>query len=89
MSVLTPSEPAHLLVPALKIHVTYILTYMHEILLLQNPSVSQMLTTDPGDSDECYACKLLEVLIIHCHHSLMQVGGTGSLVGGGEIQMGV
>ena len=47
-----------------------------------------MLTTDPGDSDECYACKLLEVLIVHCHHSLMQVGGVGSLVGGVEIQMG-
>ena len=45
------------------------------------PSLSQMLTTDPGDSEECYACKLLEVLIIHCHHSLMQMGGTGSLVG--------
>ena len=41
-----------------------------------------MLTTDPGDSEECYACKLLEVLIIHCHHSLMQVGGAGSHVGG-------
>ena len=37
-----------------------------------------MLTTDPGDSDECFACKLLEVLIIHCHHSLTQVGGIGS-----------
>ena len=47
-----------------------------------------MLTTDPGDSDECYACKLLEVLIVYCHHSLMQVGGAGSLVGGVEIQMG-
>ena len=41
------------------------------------PLLSQMLTTDPGDSDECYACKLLEVLIIHCHHSLTQVGCEG------------
>ena len=41
-----------------------------------------MLTTDPGDSDECYACKLLEVMIIHCHHSLIQVGGAGTQVGG-------
>ena len=64
---------------AFKIHVTYILTYIHEI-LLQITSLSQMLTTDPGDSEECYACKLLEVLIIHCHHSLMQVGGAGPLV---------
>ena len=47
-----------------------------------------MLTTDPGDSNECYACKVLEVWIIHCHHSLIQVGGAGSLVGGVEIQMG-
>ena len=59
------------------------------------PSLSQMLTTDPGDSEECYACKLLEVLIIHCHHSLMQVGGagplvdgTGSLVGRGRVTGG-
>ena len=46
------------------------------------PPLSQMLTTDPGDSDECYACKLLEVMIIHCHHSLIQVGGAGTQVGG-------
>ena len=32
----------------------------------------QMLTTEPGESVECYACKLLEVLIIHCHQSLDQ-----------------
>ena len=47
-----------------------------------------MLTTDPGDSDECYACKLLEVMIIHCHHSLIQVGGAGTQVGGAGIQVG-
>ena len=41
-----------------------------------------MLTTDPGDSEECYACKLLEVLIIYCHDSLVQVGGAGPLVDG-------
>ena len=46
-----------------------------------------MLTTDPGDSEEYYACKLLEVLIIHCHHSLMQVGGAGPLVGGAGSRM--
>ena len=40
-----------------------------------------MLTTDPGDSDECYACKVLEVVIINCHHSLIQVGG-GRVTGG-------
>ena len=46
-----------------------------------------MLTTDPGDSEECYACKLLEVLIIHCHNSLMQVGGAGPLVAGAGSRM--
>ena len=46
-----------------------------------------MLTTDPGDSDEGYACKVLEVLIVHCHQS--DAGGrAGSLVGGVGIQMG-
>ena len=38
-----------------------------------------MLTTDPGDSEECYACKMLEVLIIHCHDSLMQWTGQDHL----------
>ena len=59
------------------------------------PPLSQMLTTDPGDSDECYACKLLEVMIIHCHHSLIQVGGSDrtsgrlrSRVGGVGSQVG-
>ena len=39
-----------------------------------------MLTTDPGDSDEGYACKVLEVLIIHCHQS--DAGGWGRITGG-------
>ena len=47
-----------------------------------------MLTPDPGGSEECYACKLLEVLIIHCHHSLMQVGGAGPLVDGAGSLVG-
>ena len=34
------------------------------------------------------ACKLLEVLIIHCHHSLMRVGGAGSVVGGAGSLVG-
>ena len=41
-----------------------------------------MFTTGPGNSDEGYACRLLEVMIIHCHHSLIQVGGAGTQVGG-------
>ena len=36
---------------------TYEVFQMYKI-----PPLSQMLTTDPGDSDECYACKLLKVL---------------------------
>ena len=56
---------------------TYEVFHMYKI-----PPLSQMLTPDPGDSDECYACKLLEVMIIHCHHSLIQVGGAGTQVGG-------
>jgi hypothetical protein len=31
----------------------------------------QMLTTDPGDTDVCYACKLLEVMILHCRQSIV------------------
>ena len=72
-----------------------ILLYTHASYKI--PLLSQMLTTDPGDSDECYACKLLEVLIIHCHHSLTQVGckglqkwvgGAGSQVGGAGHKVG-
>ena len=33
----------------------------------------QMLTTDPGDTDVCYACKLLEVMILHCRQSIVDV----------------
>ena len=39
-----------------------------------------MLTTDPGDSDEGYACKVLEVLIVHCHQS--DAGERGRITGG-------
>ena len=38
--------------------------------------------TKQDPSDECYACKLLEVMIVHCHHSLIQVGEAGTQVGG-------
>ena len=62
---------------------TYVCVYGYKI-----PPLSQMLTTDPGDSDECYVCKLLKALIIHCHHSLIQVGGVGSQVGGAGSQVG-
>ena len=83
-----PSEPAHLLVLPLKyMWHTYLHTYMRYC-CYKIPSLSQMLTTDPRGSEECYACKLLEVLIIHCHHSLMQVGGAGPLVDGAGSLLG-
>ena len=56
---------------------TYTRYYCYKI-----PSLSQMLTTDPGESEECYACKLLEVLIIHCHAQQSDAGGSDRVTGG-------
>ena len=97
-----PSEPAHLLVPALGIHVTYVLTYIHEILLPQNPFLVPDVDHGPRG--------LRRVLCMQAAGSVDHplppqsdaggrgratgglagslVGGAGSLVCGVEIQMG-
>ena len=76
-----PSEPAHLLVPALGIHVTYVLTYIHEILLPQNPLLVPDVDHGPRRLRRVL-CMLAAESVDHPLPPQLDAGGRGRATGG-------
>ena len=97
-----PSEPAHLLILPLKYMLTYILAYIHEILLLQNPFLVPDVDHGPRGLRRVL-CMQAAGSVDHplppqsdaggwgrvtCGQAGSLMGGAGSFVGGAESLVG-